>query len=722
MAKATYDKELEQFREYLRSERNEDARRPLLYPLFQKLFKDKFRIESAAERADAYVEGKLIVESKTDHTQWLEGFYQALHYQRKYGLGYNTVMVVAREFVAIWKLKQLPEYAVIQYKTADVNQSPNAVGKANARKTSKANKELIKQAAYYWLDPRDLDGDIFQGAKNLLTESYEVLKILNNLDSDRIPVTTHNFIDAIELFKPYFEQPIDAVHCFYSIVAYWDITSVVTEKPNGTVCVTGFNGQRASDDITIGPRHIHDFRKLIEGRYIFTNEGSGLTVDYYFSRFDEVLARIDPEYVKQHGIFFTNDNLSKFALWYVKEHFPGRIDEDYIVFDPAGGSGNLVSSWRGKLKHKIISELQPDLLRIIERRMNVDPFHLQTGFTIVPKTSEGKGLNFLDRSATAYLEQLSKEVGVKGIKLDKPLAFLLNPPYKTTDEGEERRVATDASYEVHPSIIDLTGDDAGKERYLAFLAQILNIAREQARLFPGSKPMVMVFTPTSWLLPRTTYKPFRAVWDREFKYHGGFIVTSSEWFKLKGTWPLAFTLWAYDPVTDDRANDVQVLDLTGLHKADLNISWNAPESELRAAVQSILSGIPSVELNDHRGSIRQLLPLLERKGERIPQPRLNFYRNQAKEEVGLPVISGFPLKDERHSKVKAPYGFADGNFVGFMDDATPVRLRQEPSNRHSNLPDRVWFRQDLSFIDTNKSRCLNGAPDQKGYCAYDLPS
>jgi hypothetical protein len=136
---------------------------------------------------------------------------------------------------------------------------------------------------------------------------------------------------------------------------------------------------------------------MVETNYVFTNEGSGLTVDYYFSRFDEVLAVIAPKYVKQHGIFFTNDNLSKFALWYVKKQFGTSIENEYIVFDPAGGSGNLVSSWKGKLKHKIISELQPDLLRIIERRMKADPWHIDNGFTIVPKTNEGKGLNFIDQ-------------------------------------------------------------------------------------------------------------------------------------------------------------------------------------------------------------------------------------------------------------------------------------------------------------------------------------
>jgi hypothetical protein len=57
--------------------------------------------------------------------------------------------------------------------------------------------------------------------------------------------------------------------------------------------------------------------------------------------------------VKQHGIFFTNNNLSKFALWFAKHQLEEDLNENYIVFDPAAGSGNLVSSWKGKLKHKL---------------------------------------------------------------------------------------------------------------------------------------------------------------------------------------------------------------------------------------------------------------------------------------------------------------------------------------------------------------------------------
>jgi hypothetical protein len=721
----SYDQELRSLQKYIESTENEDAKRQLLYPLFTKLFKDKFKIESALNThgADGYVEGQLIIEAKTNFSQWLDGFYQALHYKKKFGLSYNSIMVISNEFCAIWKIKNLPEFAVILSHTADANLAPSTIGKENARKTANNNKVLIKEAAQYWLDPKDLKGELFNGRKSLITETYEILKVLKNLDSERILVNKHNFIHAIERMKFFFEQPIDAVHAFYSIIPYWDVTSSVAENDNSeTIKVIGFSGKKFSEDIHIIPKHKKEFIKFIEDQYIFTNEGSGLTVDYYFSRFDEVLAVIDPQYVKQHGIFFTDDNLSKFALWFAKNEVFETIHENYVVFDPAGGSGNLISSYKGKLKHKIISELQPDLLKIIEKRMKADPWHIETGFTIVPKTVANEGLNFLDRSGAEYYSELEKAVLKNTNKvIDKPLAFLLNPPYKNTDENVSAREKSAAEYEINPDILALTGADAGKERYLAFLGQILNICKAQTEKLPDAKPLVMIFTPTSWLIPRPTYKQFRNIWDQNFTYLNGFVITSNEFFKLKGKWPLAFTIWQYEP-DEERENTVNVLDLTMVKKQDLAFNWNDTDEVLNPTVDNYVNQFEFVNLDNSRGDIRDLLPELERNGKMIRQPRYNFYRNLSKDEKNKNIVSGFPLKDERHKNYNVPYGFVDGTLIGFMDDNTPVRLRQEPSNRLQNEPNRVWFRLDSVFININSTKIFNGAADNRSYCAYDLPS
>jgi hypothetical protein len=468
--------ELDQLREYLLNPGTESSKDHLVFPLFQQLFGRKFKKESDAEGADIYIEGKLLVELKSDHDDYTKGFFQALHYA-KLGLTFSAVCVIAGKFLAIWKVNNIPDYAKKLSAGVDARIPPNKVGVSNANRTSSAQRIELLNSAIFKLVPQDLEG-LFK--TDFDTALPEFVQVLNNLDAERIQINTHNFIDHIKQLERFFDDPINAIHCFYAIVGFWDITSTVATKDNSdTVEVIGHKGSHASESISIKPRLHEEFKKFVENHFVFTNEGSGLTVDYYFSRFDEVISRIKPEYTKQHGIFFTDNNLSKFALWFVHEYFEDRLSDKYIVLDPAGGSGNLVTSWKGHLKHKIVSELQPDLLKTIERRMKLDPLQIEEGFTIIPRVSKNEGLNFLDKSAVQYVNCLMTELKEKNFKFDKPIAFLLNPPYKNTDENEELREQVEASYQIHPSILELTGNDAGKERYLAFLGQIINIARVQ---------------------------------------------------------------------------------------------------------------------------------------------------------------------------------------------------------------------------------------------------
>jgi hypothetical protein len=735
------EKELTQFEKYLLDPGTENAKDHLAFPLFQKLFGSKFKKESDAEGADTYIGGKLLVELKSDSDDWRKGFYQALHYSKK-GLTFSAVCVVAQKFVAVWKVNSIPDFAKHLSAVADASAAPNAIGALNAKKTSKAQFTEILKATVFKLDAVDLEGLFNKGNDTALREFVQVL---NNLDAERVQINTHNFIDQVKQLERFFDDPLDAVHCFYAIVGFWDVTSTVAfDEQSDKVRVFGKKGTRYSEELKIKPKFHEDFKKFVEQRFVFTNEGSGRTVDYYFSRFDEVITRIKPEYAKQHGIFFTDSNLSKFALWFVHEYFDKRLSDKYIVLDPAGGSGNLVTSWRGHLKHKIISELQPDLLKTIERRMKLDPDQIDGGFTIIPKTSKNEGLNFLDKSAEKYVSCLMTELGEQNFKFDKPIAFLLNPPYKNTDEKEEVRQAVDASYQIHQTILDLTGDDAGRERYLAFLGQIINIARvqmgdlqlklkewtfEDIVLPPPldtkkvETPLILIFTPIAWLIPRPSFVEFREIFDSYFKYETGFIILGNEFFKIAGRFPISFTIWSYRRNGNGNKNKIVLRDLTHLKREDFAINWNLRLESISKDLRKILQQSQNIQLIQ-REDIREQLPLIANvsSGESVRQPRLNLYRNKLKEEMGKAIISGFPLKDDRHQRIKDPHGYVDGSFLGFMDDNTPVRIRQDNYGRMSKEPDRLWCKLESSLVNANLLRLHSGPADNRCYCALDYNS
>lgn len=708
---------LETLKEYILSDKSEEQKRHLLYQYFGELYKKEFHVEH--NKADIYIDGQLVVEAKSKAVDFLSGFYQALHYRKK-GLTFTAICVIAHKFIALWKYDDIPKYAYELAHRSDPLKAASEMGRINAQKTGKNRMEEIRKSASFILMPGDFEASFFQPT---IIELYEFQKMILNLEAKRTQIDSRNFIETIELLKKFFDKPLDAIHCFYAMVGVWDETSMVAMNDNNEIRAFSTKKGRFSEPLSLHPKHFPEFKKFVERHYIFTNEGSGLTEDYYFSRFDEVISRINPEYARQHGIFFTDINLSKFALWFVHHYFEKKLSERYVVLDPAGGSGNLVTSWKGHLKHKIVSELQPDLLKTIERRMQLDPEELQAGFTIIPKTSEGVGLNFLNISGEEYIQRLEKELNLKNLTLDKPIAFLLNPPYKNTDENINEREKAEAQYDIHKTILELTGEDAGRERYLAFLAQILNICKAQVSQHPEFKPVVMIFTPTSWLIPRPTYVPFRELWDKHFKFENGFIVTGKEFFKLPGKWPLSFSIWTYNHDDKCNRNEVREKDFCFIRKDQLRINWNDTYENIDKFLLAIIKSATSIKLDNSRGDIRQYLPKIKDENDRwVLQPRFNIYRNRLQTEENVPIISGFPYKDDRHFRIKAPHGFVDGGLIGFMDDNTPVRLHQEKYFRLSNMPDRVWFRLDNDLKSANKVRILTGSPDKYGYCAYDLNS
>jgi hypothetical protein len=149
--------EMKLLTQYLLSKSPEDSKRQLLFPFFQLLYGDGFKTETDARGADGYVEGVFILEAKTDFSDWLEGFYQALHYHKRYGLAYQIILVIAHKFIGVWRVNRIPEHAFLMFHAASPIQAPHSAGRENARKTPTTARKEIEEEALYFIEPKKFD-------------------------------------------------------------------------------------------------------------------------------------------------------------------------------------------------------------------------------------------------------------------------------------------------------------------------------------------------------------------------------------------------------------------------------------------------------------------------------------------------------------------------------------------------------------------------------------
>lgn len=680
---------------YLRQP-HEKANEDLALAYFRKIYGAQFTRQTEAKRADGYVAGSFVLELKGDSNKWLSGLFQGLAYSNE-GLDFGQIVVAAKNFLAIWRVDDLPDS--IREEVAKDPAAPNVIGTRLARKFSSQKRSLLKLAVW---NGDDLFTPLFSSRADVVSNkmrSFEQTLLKGR--KVRLKLTPNNFASMLREMKLFFdpENPIKAVRAFYSMLYAWTDASTVQIS------------HKVSNQATLGGETITDllpakrlkFKEFVESRFIATDINSGY--DDFFSRYDVALDAVDKGFRIKHGIFFTDLYLSKFVMWLVRQHIP-ELGKNYLVVDPACGSGNLVTNWRSPLvlRHKVVSEIEPELLFAVEQRMKGDLWH-NGKFTVVPKVAENRGLNFLSCSAADYLAQIRNCLKEKGQSTERPIAFLCNPPYRSDDDQSTTAVA----YKVDQSILNLTGQDASSERYCCFLAQMKLICETaEAKGLPGES-LLLLFTKSAWLTKRSIFQNIRQEMLGSFELVSGALVNGSEFFDISGSWPVAFTIWRHKGTQSglNPNRHVSLIDLTWLKRAHLTqLPWSdaGKVDVMCAQLLHDAQSRPLVELGKDRLSIR----------EWSEKTMVDFKRGRRKSEINQKVSGGLPLGDRRHSNKKA-YGELDGKYIGFMDDLTPCRVRV-------SVPDVPWFRLNNQFMDFRKNRCFSGPPTHWGFSASDLNS
>lgn len=659
------------------SQSQEKANEDRAINYFRHVYADDFKRQNDAKNADGYVPGSFVLELKGSAGDWHAGLLQGLAYGRH--LDFSAVVVIAKGFLAIWRVDAFPT-EILETVRSEPG-AANQVGKRLAQKYAAKKKDHLGLAL--WTFPAELLATLFADERKDRAEDQRI----------RLKITPSNFTDVLRGMVPFFETPLKAVRAFYSIIFNWEHGSsvIVSERHMDQAALGGELIE------SLLPTKRYAFKEYVE-RYA-VDLAPGEALDDFFAHFDEALDTVAPAFRRKHGIFFTDLALSKFVMWLIKREL-GDIGQNHLVIDPACGSGNLVTNWCSplELRHKVVSEIEPELLFAVERRMRGDAWH-NGRFTVIPKVSEGKGLNFLEPDAASYVRTLQEHLKEKGLDANKPIAFLCNPPYRNDDD--RTIVSSPVDYTVHPSIIEMIGLDAAKERYCCFLAQMkLVLGAAQDSGLPGDS-LMLVFTKLGWLTGREVLGSVRQKMLCDFENVGGVLVDGTEFFDVKGKFPVAFTMWRYKPNHGDEARQITTLtDLTWVKHGGLaSLPWD-DVAALEGACKAILDDPRSIKVSfgAPRLNIREWTGLA----------RANFYRSRRKAEItATGHVGGLPANDRRLTN-KQTYGEANGASVGFMDDRTPCRI----PNTVSGVP---WFRLDAPFMDCRKSRCFSGKPDQKGY-------
>jgi hypothetical protein len=675
---------------YLNQE-NEKANEDLVCQYFRETF-DNFTRQSDASNADGYVSGHFILEIKGHTQDWYDGLFQAIAYKKN--LDFSLVVVITKGLIGVWRIDKIPENIVNEILVN--NKAPNAIGKELAKKY-KAQRYNFQNLAEWFRD--DLFGLLAPSTKEFIEIINDFKSIVIAGKKVRKKITLKNFTSILKKMKIYFDpsQPIKVVRAFYTMIYGWNEDAIVQLSKRHEDQVT-MNGELITNLI---PDMRFDFKSFVEEHYIHLFDGEG--IDDFFTKYDQAIDAVDSDFRKKNGIYFTDPFLSKFAMWFIKENIP-NLGKNYIVVDPAAGSGNLVINWRSplELRHKVVSEIEPELLFAIERRMKRD--ERQKGkFTIIPKIEQAKGLNFLDISASNYIGIINETLQEKNLKLDKPIAFLCNPPYRGDDDTSVNTI----SYEIHPTILDVITREAESERYCCFLAQMKLICDHlEESGFPDDSKLLL-FTKSTWLTNRKSFSNLKHAIFSSFDYIDGALFDGKEFFDLKGKFPIAFTMWTYkSKKITNLTNIVGLRDLTWVKKKNLcEIDWNNYE-QVNDRCNKIITDERAIKIpfGLDRFGIKEWSNI----------KRKDLIRSRRKSEIKDLYCGGLPKNDPR-LKNNSVYGFYDGDSIGFMEDLTPCRTFAEKK-------DVPWFTLDARFQRIRRNRCFSGPPDSRGYCAVDYLS
>lgn len=236
------------------------------------------------------------------------------------------------------------------------------------------------------------------------------------------------------------------------------------------------------------------------------------------------------------GEFYTPSAWVNEAHNMISNKFGDDWKDKYIVWDCACGTGNLTRDY--EFKNLYCSTL------------NVSDFDISKGYNTNGIKFQYDFLNDdtnLSKDSTNNDIKIPSEL-LKSLKEDKPLLFLINPPYATASNGKSKTSnSKDGAGDTYINKV-MKNNKVGassQQLYAQFLYRIMLIKRE----FNLSNVNIALFSPSLYL-SGPSYKGFRKEFLKEFKFENGMLFNASHFSDVKASWGINFAIWSSGESSD----------------------------------------------------------------------------------------------------------------------------------------------------------------------------
>ncbi|GAA8961607.1 hypothetical protein BTM245_13370 [Helicobacter pylori] len=250
---------------------------------------------------------------------------------------------------------------------------------------------------------------------------------------------------------------------------------------------------------------------------------------------------------ERKGAFFTPRIWVEKSQEYLAKALGQDYQEDYIIWDCAGGTGNLLNGLTNKA-NCFLSTLDSNDVAIVKELVAANKLNLLENHVFQ--------FDFLNDDFKKVPKSLQEILNDKEKR--KKLIIYINPPY--AEAGNKAKMSGTGEHKAK-----VARNNKTHETYKDFLGSGSNelFAQFFMRIYMELNGCIMASFSKLKYINSSNFKKFREVFKAEFK--GGFMVPADTFDNVKGQFPIGFLVWdtATPPLKPTSALNLEVFDSLG---------------------------------------------------------------------------------------------------------------------------------------------------------------